>query len=221
MMPESGVTSQSLPDFNHGPQGSIPLKGEEMQVSPEVLWETFRGSLSTCKDFWSQFAHSCPHWSCNIPGIKSALRFKNKMGGTNWIRSPWQTSPPAECSPNWRNCNKKRCIFFFFPLLFSSLPCPSSQLFLCPKSPAYCSLSHQPSGIYLPVPIPTPLPPNTHILTDRPWSPGNKAVLSCLREGHRTGDGSAVRSCKDCQENKRGKKSWMYPFLPPLFLIYK
>lgn len=218
-MPERGVTSQSLPDFNHAPQGSIPLTGKEMQVSPEVHWETFRGSLSTCKDFWSQFAHSCPHWSCNIPGIKSALRFKNKMGGTNWIRSPWQTSPPAECSPNWRNCNKKRCIFFFFPLLFSSLRVPLASCFSVLKAQhtAVCLTSPLVSTSLFPFPLHFPQTP-TSSQTD-PGPQETKLYSAASGKVTGTGDSSAVLSCKDCQENKRGKKSWMYPFLPPLFFL--
>lgn len=201
-----------------------------MRFTPGIHLETFIGSLSTCKNFWSQFAHSCPHWSCNIPGIKSALRFKNKMGGTNWIRSPWQTSPPAECSPNWRNCNKKIYIYIYmnFFLLCSPLSVSlQASCFLCSKSPAHLEFV-SPALWYLPTPIPAPLPQHTHIITDRPWVPRKQIEEKTVPCQHsaasgkvtETGEGSAVLGCKDCQENKREKKSSMYPFLPPLFFFF-
>lgn len=42
-------------------------------------WRLLEGLFQVViKHLWSKFAHFCPHQSYNIPGIKSALEFKNK-----------------------------------------------------------------------------------------------------------------------------------------------
>lgn len=101
-------------------QGSFLQKKKKWTSPLKCTWRILEGLFQVViKHFWSKFAHFCPHQSYNIPGIKSALEFKNKTGGTNWIRSPWQTSPPAECSLNRWYCNKRDVYF---------LVCPSSLI---------------------------------------------------------------------------------------------
>lgn len=75
-------------------------------------------------------------------------------------------TPPAECSPNWRNCNKKRCIFFS-SYSAVSIHVPPASCF-CSKRPV-CLGFVSPALWFLPrytTPVPTPRPPNTHSITD-------------------------------------------------------
>lgn len=161
-----------------------------MRFTPwNSLGDFEKGSLSTCKDFWSQFAHSCPHWSYNIPGIKSALRFKNKMGGTNWIRSPWQTPPQQNVLPIGEIAIKRDV--YFFPLTLLSLSMSLQPAVSVLKDQFAWGLSHQPSGFSPDTPLQSPLhvPQTPTASQTQKQSKQNASlpVLSCLREGHRRG----------------------------------
>lgn len=121
---------------------------ERKSNSPlKCTWRILEGLFQVViKHLWSKFAHFCPHQFYNIPGIKSALEFKNKTGGTNWIRSRWQTSPQQNVLSIGGSAIKEKMYIFFLNL--PSPPDPFSLL-------AFSIL-----GFHLPRPlIAAPLPP--------------------------------------------------------------
>lgn len=102
-------------------------------------------------------------------------------------------------------------IFFFSYFARLLYPCLSSQLFLCSKSPAclgFVSLALCLSRYTAPIPTPHPQTP-TSSQTDSGLQKTKQAewfpVCTQLPQGRSQEGSSAVLSCKDWHENKRGK----------------
>lgn len=187
-----------------------------MKFTPDLYLESSEGSLPSChlKRFWKKkkFARFCPHQSHNIPGIKSALGFKNKTGGTNWIRSPWQTSPPKQNVLSIGEIAIKEMYIFSLPFLHVLI----SQLY-------FSILDAQRAGVHLSTPPVSVLPPALpQTSTSPPPSAHTVYVHAAQGPGQvvETGEGRAAFSCEDCQVRNQ-KIFTVFSFLLPLFFFCK